>query len=92
MDKTATNTAPNTEEDVLPSTDSSILDSSHPTIVDNPEVGKLDTNLQQNTSDNTGGTNINTANSYEANLEFIAAEAAESTSIISNTEPSERPK
>ena len=86
MDKTATNTASNTEEDVLSTTDSPTLD---PTIVDSTEVGNLDTILAQNTSDNTGETDMNnTINSHEVNV----VEAAENASIISNMEPSERPK
>ena len=73
MDKIATNTASNTEENVDPTTNSS---TDNPTIADNPEVGNTDTTLQLNTSNNTKELYTNQGDSHELNVE-----ATENTSI-----------
>ena len=84
MDKIATNTASNMEENVDTTMNSS---TDNPTVADNPEVGNTDTILQLNTSDNTKELYTNQGDSHELNIE-----ATENTSITSNNGPSARSK
>ncbi len=84
MDRIATNTASNTEQNASPVSESSTID---PTATDVSQVGQLDEFLPQNTEENVAKNDANEAMSHET-----VPDDGESMSSLANNGLSARPK
>ena len=84
MDRIATNTASNTEQNASPVSESSTID---PTAADVSQVGQLDEFLPQNTEENVAKNDVNEAMPHET-----VPDDGESMSSLANNGLSARPK
>ncbi len=84
MDRIATNTASNTEQNASPVSESSTID---PTAADVSQVGQLDEFLPQNTEENVAKNDANEATPHET-----VPDDGESMSSLANNGLSARPK